>query len=70
MIIVRREVNLESLSHTFIPDVFIERTWLKLLNGFIRVWDPVIREFFANAKVEGKHLNCWVQGKEFLNSLE
>ena len=31
-IIMERVVNLESLKGTFIPEVFKERTWTKLLN--------------------------------------
>lgn len=61
---------MESLSHTFILDVSMERTWSKLLSGFTGVWEPVIWEFFANARVEDKHLNCWVRGKEFFISPE
>ena len=60
VIIVEREVNLESLSHTFILDVFIERAWSKLLSGFARVWEPITQKFFANDRVEDEHLNCWV----------
>lgn len=58
MIIVEREVNLESLSHTFIPKVFRDRTWGPLLTGFRIVCDPLIWEFFSIAIVEGDHLNC------------
>lgn len=46
VIIVERKVNLESLSQTFILEVFRDRTWTKLLTGLERVWEPVILEFF------------------------
>ena len=29
------------------------------------VYGCIIREFFANAFVEGDHINCWVRGREF-----
>ena len=51
MIIVEREVNLESLSHTSIPDVFRERTWTPILTGFGDVCEPLVWEFFSNAVV-------------------
>jgi len=58
MIIVQREVNLESLSCTFILEVFRDRTWTPLLTGFGNVCDPLVREFFLNAIEEVDHLNC------------
>ena len=42
VIIVEREVNLDSLSQSFILEVFKDRTWTKLLNRSTNVWDPVI----------------------------
>ena len=65
MIIVEREVNLESLSYTFIPEVFRDRVWGPFLTGFGIVCDPLIREFFSNAIMEGDQLNCWIRGTEF-----
>jgi len=54
---MERGVDLESLENTFIPEVFKERTWTKLLNPSGGVYDNIIKEFFANAFVEGDHLN-------------
>ena len=65
MIIGEREVNLESLSHTFIPEVFRDRTWTSLLTIFGNVCDPQVREFFSNAIVEEDHLNYCVRGTKF-----
>ena len=65
MIIVEREVNLESLSYTFIPEVFRDRVWGPFLTGFGIVYDPLIREFFSNAIMEGDQLNCWIRGTKF-----
>lgn len=48
VIIVERELNLESLSHSFIPEVFRDRTWTPLLTGFGNVCNPIVRDFFSN----------------------
>ena len=64
-IVLERNVDIESLRNTFILEVFKERTWTKLLNLIGDVYDYIIREFFANAFVEGDHINCWVTGREF-----
>ena len=58
-------VDLDSLEGTFILDVFKERTWTKFLNSMGDVFEDIIREFFANAIMEGDHINCWLRGKEF-----
>ena len=57
-IIMERVVNIETLENTFIPEVFKERTWTKLLNPSGNVFVKIIREFFANALVEGESINC------------
>ena len=64
-IILERTVKLESLQHTFILEVFKERTWTKLLNPSGNVYSEIIREFFSNASVDGDHINCWVRHKKF-----
>ena len=65
LIVLERLVDLDSLKGTFILDVFKERTWTKLLNLMGDVFENIIRKFFANAIVEGDHINCWLRGKEF-----
>ena len=65
-IIMERVVRMETLENTVIPEVFKERTWTKLLNPSSNVYAELIREFFSNATVEGDHINCWVQQKEFV----
>ena len=52
-IIMERVVRMETLENTAIPEVFKERTWTKLLNPSGNVYAELIREFFANAIVEG-----------------
>ena len=64
-IILERTMELESLENNFIPEVFKERTWTKLLNPMRNVHAEIIREFFANAVVEGDRIGCWLRGKEF-----
>ena len=64
-IILERIVDLDSLKGTFIPDVFKERTWTKLLNPMGDVFKDIIQEFFVNAIVKGDHISCWLKGREF-----
>ena len=63
---MERVVKLETLEETFIPEVFKERTWTKLLNPIGVVYSMIIRDFFSNASVEGDNINCWVRHKEFV----
>ena len=49
---------LESLEGTFIPEVFKERTWAKLLNPIGVVYSEIIKEFFSNAVVNGDRIEC------------
>ena len=69
-IVLERLVDFDSLKGTFIPDVFKERTWTKLLNPIGDVFEDIIREFFTNAIVEGDHINCRLRGREFLITRE
>ena len=39
--------------------------WSKLLNLMGKVYEEIIREFYANAIVEGDRINCWLKGREF-----
>ena len=57
-IIMERVVHLESLEGTFIPEVFKERTWTKLLNLVEVVYSEIIREFFSNVAVDGDRIEC------------
>ena len=57
-IIMERVVKLNTLEDTCIPEVFEERTWMKLLNLNGVVYSEIIKEFFSNASVEGDHINC------------
>nr|XP_023915748.1 uncharacterized protein LOC112027301 [Quercus suber] len=57
-IIMERIVRLDTLENTSILEVFKERTWTKLLNSSGNVYEEIIREFFANATIDGDHINC------------
>ena len=65
-IIMERVVQLKSLKDTFIPEVFKERTWTKLLNPVGVVYSEIINEFFSNASMDGDCIECWVRHKEFV----
>ena len=65
-IIMERVVKLDTLEDTFIPEVFKERTWTKLLNSVGVIYSEIIKYFFSNASVEGDHIDCWVRHKEFV----
>ena len=69
-IAMEKSVDIKSLENTFILEVFKERTWTKLLKPTGDVYECIIREFFANAFMEGNHINCWVRGREFIVSRE
>ena len=69
-IIMGRVVKLDTLEDTFIPDVFKERTWTKLLTPNGNVYSEIIKEFFSNASVDRDHINCWVRHKEFMITRE
>ena len=69
-IIMERVMQLETLEGTFIPEVFKERNWAKLLNPIGVVYSEIIKEFFSNATVEGDRIECWVRHKEFVITRE
>ena len=56
-IIMERVVQMESLEEAFIPEVFKDRTWTKLLNPSGVVYSEIFKEFFSNANVEENHIN-------------
>ena len=68
-IIMERVVQMESLEDTFIPEVFKDRTWTKLLTPSGVVYSK-IKEFSSNTSVDENHIDCWVRHKEFVISRE
>ena len=67
---MERIVQLESLEGTFIPEVFKERTWTKLLKLVGVVYSEIIKEFFSNAVVDGDHVDFWVRHKKVVITRE
>ena len=63
---MERVVKLDALEDTFIPKVFKERMWTKLLNPVGVVYSKIIKEIFSNASMEGDHIDRWVRHKEFV----
>ena len=57
-IMMERVVQMESLEDTFIPKVFKDKTWTKLLNPSGVVYSEIIKEFFSNASVDENHIDC------------
>ena len=43
----------------------VQRKDMDKVNLMGDVFENIIRKFFANAIVEGDHINCWLRGKEF-----
>ena len=64
-IIQERFVDLGDLKDTFIPYYFEGGGWDKLLSDLPAVYEPLIREFYANAAIREDELNCWIRGHEF-----
>ena len=58
---MERVVKLDTLEDTFIPEVFKERMWTKLLNPVGVVYLEIITEFFSNAIMEGDWIDCRVR---------
>ena len=66
--IVERVVNQPSLHETNILIWFATKDWKFLLFDLVVAYVNMVREFYANAIVEGDELNCWVRGKSFFMS--
>ena len=64
-IIQERFVDLVDLKDTFIPSCFEGRGWDKLLSDLPGVCEPLIRGFYANARLREYEINCWIRGHEF-----
>ena len=63
---VERAVEQASLLDTKIPTWFATKDWNYLLSNFDDAYENMVKEFYANAIVEGDELKCWVRGKSFL----
>ena len=63
--IVEWAVDQPSLCETNIPIWFATKNWNFLLFDLDVAYVYMVREFYANATVEGDELKCWVRGKSF-----
>ena len=50
---------------TNIPKWFVTKDWNFLLCNLDDAYKNLMKEFYANAIVEGEELKCWVKGKRF-----
>ena len=58
-------MHLVDLKDSFILRCFEGQDWDKLLGEFLKICEPLIREFYANASLKGEHIQCWVRGPSF-----
>ena len=63
--LVERAVDQPSLFETKIPKWFATKDWNFLLSNVDDAYKNMVKEFYANAFVEGEELKCWVRGKSF-----
>ena len=63
--LVERAVDQPSLLDTKIPGWFANKDWNFLLSDLDEAYENLVKEFYANAIIEGKVLKCWVRGKIF-----
>lgn len=64
-LLVERAVEQASLLDTKILMWFATKDWNYLLSNFDDAYENMVKEFYANAIVEGEELKCWVGGKSF-----
>ena len=64
-LLVERVVEQPSLRDTNIPRWFATKDWNFLLSNLDYAYENLVKEFYANAIVEGEELKCWVRGKSF-----
>ena len=63
--LVERAVEQASLLDTKIPTWFATKDWNYLFSNFDDAYENMVKEFYANAIVEGEELKCGVGGKSF-----
>ena len=64
-LLVERAVDQSSLLDTQIPTWFATKDWNYLLSDLDDAYENMVKEFYANAVVEGEMIKCWVRGKGF-----
>ena len=63
--LVERAGDQPSLRDTNIPIWFAMKDWNFLLSNLEDAYENMVKEFYANAIVNGKEIKCWVRGKSF-----
>ena len=63
--LLERVVDHSSLFDTNIPKWFAYKDWNYLLSGLDVAYENLVKEFYANAIVEGGEFKCWVRRKSF-----
>ena len=66
--LLERPVDQFSLHNTEIPQWFAHKDWNYLLSDLDEAYENLVKEFYANAIVEGEELKCSVRRKFFLVS--
>ena len=61
--LLERAFDQSSLSDIDIPKWFATKDWNYLLSTLDDAYENLVKEFYANAIVEGEELKCWVWGK-------
>ena len=64
-LLVERAIDQASLLDTDIPKWFTTKDWNFLLSELDDAYKNLVKEFYANAIIEGDKLKCWVKGKIF-----
>ena len=59
--LVERAIEQVSLLDTKIPKWFATKNWNYLLSSLDDAYENMVKEFYANAIVEGDELKCWVR---------
>ena len=65
LLLVERAIDQSSLLDTNIPIWFATKDWNFLLSNLEDAYKNLVKEFYANAIVEGEEIKCWVKGKRF-----
>ena len=68
-LLVKRAIDQPFLLDTNIPKWFATKDWNFLLSNLDDAYENLVKEFYANAIVDGEELKCWVRGKSFLVTL-
>ena len=64
-LLVKRVVDQLSLLDTNIPIWFATKDWKFILSNLEDAYKNLVKEFYANAIVEGEEIKCQVRGKRF-----